>query len=658
MASRRAVLAVFLAGSLQPISAGCSHQGADTSPIVTETVRQLDTANTLIQGDFAPASVTYLDGFAADLGVSSEEDWEVLSTTAGQDGLQHVRLQETHRGVPVLDSIVAVHGDETTFLLYAGRVTRHLEGFEVEPQVSEEDAIASFKQAHAAATGATGIEYPEESARLAIRPRGAQGADLVWQLEVLSEAQDGVPPGRWFITVDAASGDIIDGWNGLTTSDQATGVGGNAKVARAWTAQLDVEPADGMYEMKTDRLETYDMKNGDNGGPILDHYFGGNGDLVKGPLDPIGDAAINDAHGFAEVTLDMMRDWYGRNSIDDNGMKIISRVHFGKDFNNAFWDGKRMTYGDGGGGIFYPLSGAIDVVAHEINHGFTEKHSNLNYSGMSGGLNESFSDVAGSLAEYYSPASGAADLTVGEDVLMWDGALRYMCDPPMDGHSLDNASQFDPGDHIGPFETRAGTDPHYSSGVPNKAFCLSTARYRVDNDVDVPGSVRAIGAVWYLANASYWGSGSTYVDGCQGTVDAARALGYSQADVVAIGQSWADVGVNCEVGSECDNDGSCDVGDGETCFTCASDCGSCRQGCGWFDKAKCRIGIGDCSRCTDAEGCGDGNCAEGETDTSCPQDCGCGSPDLSCDSVAPYGCWCDDVCAENGDCCADIDVCQ
>ena len=646
-------------GLILVLVAGCTQQGATLVPITTEAVWHADVSNTTVEGgEIGPAAATYLDGFAADLGMSSEEEWEVMSTTAGSDGLRHVRLRETHRGVPVLDSIVAVHADETTFLLYAGRVTRNLEGFEVEPLVTGDAAIARFKQEHAAATGATSIEYPSESATLAIRPRGAEGADLVWQLEVLSEMQDGVEPGRWFVMVDAATGDIIDGWNGLTTSDQATGPGGNGKVARSWSAQLDVEPMDGQYGMQTDRLETFNMNNGDNGGQILDKLFGGNGDLVKGPLDPIGDAAINDAHGYAEITLDMMRDWYGHNSIDDNGMKIVSRVHFGRDFNNAFWDGKRMTYGDGGGAVFYPLSGAIDVVAHEINHGFTEKHSNLNYDGQSGGLNESFSDLAGSLTEFYSPGSGAADFDVGEDIVMWDGALRFMCDPPKDGSSIDHASNFDDGDHWGPFQTREGTDVHHSSGVSNKAFCLATARYRVNNDTDVAGSVREVGAVWYLANASYWGSGASFQDGCQGTVDAARALGFSQQDVWAIGESWADVGVDCETGAECDNDGTCDVGDGETCFSCAADCGSCRQGCGWFDKAKCKLGIGDCSRCTDAEGCGDGNCAEGEDDSNCSQDCGCGAPDLSCDSVAPFGCWCDDVCGENGDCCADIDICQ
>ena len=638
-------------------SVACSQQGSSTDPIVTEAVWRADVANTTVRGgDVGAASIAYLDGFAAELGLSGEEEWAVLRAGIGRDGLQHATLQEMHRGVPVLGSEITVHADETTFLAYGGTVTRNLEDFAVEPAVSEADAVARFKQVDAAATGVDGIEYPTEKGFLAILPRPGGGADLVWHLEIMSEPKDTAGAGRWFAMIDARSGEIIEAWNGLATLEQATGPGGNGKVARQWPSALDVEPMDGMYAMKTSRLETYDMKNGDNGGVVMDKLFGGNGELVVGPLNPIGDPAINDAHGFTEETLDMMRDWYGYDSIDDNGMKIVSRVHFGVDFGNAFWDGERMTYGDGIPGLLYPLSGAIDVVAHEINHGFTEKHSNLAMKVQSGGLNESFSDVAGTIAEFYR-LSSAANFEIGEDVVAWDGAARFMCDPPADGASLDHLSQYEEGWYIGNRQM-SGTDVHHSSGIGNKAFCLSVARYRVNNRTNTTDAVLMVGRVWYLANASYWTSGASFTQGCQGTVDAARSLGYFPDDVVAIHQSWADVGVDCESGAVCDGDGTCDVGDGETCFSCASDCGSCRQGCGWFDKAKCEIGIGDCSRCTEAEGCGDGNCAEFETDANCPADCGCGAPDLSCDSVAPYGCWCDEVCSQNGDCCADADVCQ
>jgi len=144
-------------------------------------------------------------------------------------------------------------------------------------------------------------------------------------------------------------------------------------------------------------------------------------------------------------------------------------------------------------------------------------------------------------------------------------------------------------------------------------------------------------------------------------VDAARAFGLPSDVIMGIHQSWADVGAYCESGLEvaCDADGLCDGGDGETCYSCATDCGSCTEDCSWWKQFKCSAGIGDCSHCEyGASPCGDGVCSEDETDESCGQDCGCRAPGDNCDSLAPYGCWCDEACVENDDCCADADVCR
>jgi hypothetical protein len=275
--------------------------------------------------------------------------------------------------------------------------------------------------------------------------------------------------------------------------------------------------------MQTSRLLTLNMNSNTSGGTA-----------VAGPLNDIGDAAINDAHGFAEVTLNMLRDWMGQNSIDDRGFSIRSRVHYGRQYENAFWDGVQMTYGDGRS-TFHPLSGDIDVVSHEINHGYTEFHSSLIYSGMSGGMNESFSDVAGTVAEYYSEGEGA-DWDLGRDIFRGDQALRYMCDPRQDGRSINHASQY-----------RNGMDVHFSSGVGNRAFCLSARRLATGSPDGTPTveSVKRAGQVWYAANASYWTRSSTFTQACQGVMDAAAALGLSEAEREAIAQSWSDVGVFC-----------------------------------------------------------------------------------------------------------------
>jgi vibriolysin len=615
----------------------CSQSTGDSLPIVTEPVWHLETSSRVVAGEPGAAAIAYLADQPR--GLSAEEDLAVISVVAGADRLQHVRLQESHRGLPVLGSEIAVHGDRTTFVAYGGTVTRNLEGFEVVPAIDGDRAL-ELARAHIAPV----TEPVGEKRRLAIQPRDGGGATLVWQVEILADAQAAVEPGRWFVLVDAASGEVVESYNGLATAQQASGPGGNPKAPHDWAAELDVEPAGGGFAMQTERQTTLDF-----------HRTMDTGVVVVGPLDPIGDPAINDAHGFAEVTLEMMREWMGQDSIDDRGFPIVSRVHYDQDYANAFWNGEAMTYGDGGA-RYYPLSGALDVVAHEINHGFTEKHSNLEYKKEPGGLNESFSDIAGTLAEFYF-SSEAADFMVGEDVRRDAAALRFMCDPPADGHSIDHVRDFDPGFYIEHVRIW-GTDVHYSSGLGNKAFCLAVGRY-VATGASVIDSVRWMGQVWYLANAAYWTSAASFEQGCQGTVDAAHALGFSRAAIVAIQQSWADVGVLCGSGEglACEVDATCDAAAGESCFSCATDCGSCTLDCNAWQLARCALGIGDCSRCAEQPGCGDGVCSGDETDETCAADCGCSAPGYSCDGVAPHGCWCDRGCDENGDCCADVEVC-
>jgi len=644
--AHRVVRTLTLVASVA-MAAGCSSDSS--SPILTEPVRHLEVNLTPAGADLAASAPDYVKSLDGELGLglSSADEFQVMSVSSGQDGLRHARLQQVHAGVPVYGAEIVVHADESTFIGLNGYVTKHLGDFDVASPIGEASALEAARQARA--PGAD-VSYRTAEAELFVVPREeGTGADLAWRVELFNETQADLPIGRWFYFVDARDGDVISSYDALNT-EQASGPGGNAKKSRTWSAQLDVEPMDGQFAMQTDRLVTYDMA----GGTALPAM------PVRGPLDPISDAAIDDAHGYAEVTLNMMRDWFGHDSIDDSGFVIVSRVHYDMGFENAFWDGTQMTYGDGAD-KFYPLSGSVDVVAHEINHGFTSFHSDLAYEGMSGGLNESFSDIAGALAEFNLEADGA-DFMVGEDIFKQEGALRYMCDPRADRAFYKkeyNLDDFGSIDHASDFDR--GLDVHFSSGVPNKAFCLSVARFKATtNGGSTVDAARKVGAAWYEANASYWTSGTTYTEGCQGVIDAARALGYSSEEVAALSESWEDVGVHCGGQPEvCDDDDRCEPGVGETCASCSSDCGACSEDCGWFKKMKCKIGIGDCSRCDAPAGCGDGVCAEDEDDESCAQDCGCAAPGDTCGSVAPFGCWCDDDCDVTDDCCADVeDVCR
>lgn len=126
---------------------------------------------------------------------------------------------------------------------------------------------------------------------------------------------------------------------------------------------------------------------------------------VNGAYSP-----LNDAHFFGKVVFDMYQQWLNTSPLT---FQLTMRVHYGNNYENAFWDGRAMTFGDGYT-RFYPLVD-INVSAHEVSHGFTEQNSGLVYRDMSGGINEAFSDIAGEAAEYFM--RGNVDWIVGADIL-------------------------------------------------------------------------------------------------------------------------------------------------------------------------------------------------------------------------------------------------
>ena len=604
--------ALLVTGFLSAVGCSSGEISGVRGPVV-EAVDIKDTSAPAMVGDPAAAAISYAHQFDGELGLSALDEFEVRQVRRGQGQALHVRMRQVHDGLPVWGSGVVVHATaDDRFVGLSGALVKGLKGVETRASISAEDALAIGKSAYAgrARNGdSAGLTFSRETAELVVFP-DKKGARTAWHVVFFTELQAGMKPGLWNTFVDAATGEVIHRFNAIHTLEQASGPGGNPKVARQWVAQLDVEPSAGGFAMSTARLVTTNM-NGGTSGP---------GTVVEGPLDPIGDAPINDAHGFAEQTLNMLQEWYGHNSIDDAGFVIRSRVHYGVSYENAFWDGSQMTYGDGAS-IFYPLSGDIDVVSHEINHGFTTFHSDLIYSSQSGGLNESFSDIAGTIAEYYAEGD-AADFDLGRDIFQGDAALRFMCDPPADGASIDHISEY--------YE---GLDVHYSSGISNKAFCL-TARRLASGDPNGSAnqaSVRRAGQAWYEANASYWTPSSTFEQGCQGIIAAATALGFSADEIAAIDQSWQDVGIACDGGP------GPGPGPGD----------SCEGRCGQYDPAaSCQcddacVQFGDC--------CGDFEqlCTGGPPDpNSCVQNNACGGQ-------APGGCYCDAVCPQFGDCCPD-----
>jgi len=334
----------------------------------------------------------------------------------------------------------------------------------------------------------------------------------------------GDAPSRPTFIFDANSGAILQQWDDLQHRD-ATGIGGNEKTG-AYHYGKEYKPLQIMDDCSYDsaNVMTIDMKNGTaavttpfklascptTGMPNNDER------PINGAFSP-----ENDGQGYGNVLFNMYRDWYGVRPIEQ---KLSVRVHYSNNYSNAFWDGRQMTFGDGGSGM-YPLV-SLGVLAHEVSHGFTGQHSKLIYSGMSGGMNEAFSDMAAQAAEEYF--LGKPTFLIGGEIVKAQGkALRYMLNPEQDGKSIGHASKF-----------TSSLNVHYSSGVYNKAFAtLATT----------PGwSARKAFEIFLLANSMYWKAGSTFNEGACGVVQAAKDKGYPHAEVTS---AFAVVGVSCEGGT-------------------------------------------------------------------------------------------------------------
>lgn len=260
-------------------------------------------------------------------------------------------------------------------------------------------------------------------------------------------------------------------------------------------------------------IETYDMNESTDYNNAVDFT---DSDNYWDNANAEKDEFAGDAHWGAEMTYDYFWNKFNRNSIDDQGFALLSYLHYDQDYGNAFWDGQRMTYGDGSNGNS-PLT-ALDICAHEITHGLTTQTANLVYQDEPGALNESFSDIFGNAVEYFAKPSNAT-WEVGEDI----GGIRSMSDPKSYG---------DPDTYQGT-DWYTGTNDnggvHINSGVQNYWFYLMVEGGSGTNSVGDAYSVTSVGwdtaaAIAYRNLVHYLGQGSEYADARFYSVQAAIDL--------------------------------------------------------------------------------------------------------------------------------------
>ena len=352
-----------------------------------------------------------------------------------------------------------------------------------------------------------------------------------WRFNIYAEA----PLSRAFIFVDASNGQVIEAENLICTANVTNTVA--TKYSGTQTVTADFNGS--IYQLKeTARglgIETYNMQATTNYNSAVNYTnTAPNWTIVNNTQGG------RDAHWGAEKTYDYYWFIHNRNSINNNGFKLISYCRYGTNYVNAFWDGQRMTYGDGSTSSGYGIFTAIDVCGHEITHGLTSNTGNLTYQNESGALNEAWSDIFGTSIENYSRPSNW-NWKIGEDVVA--GGMRTMANPNQFG---------DPDCYLGT-NWYAGTQDnggvHTNSGVANFWFYLLTTGGIGTNDFNNTYTVTGIGItdaakIAFRGMTVYFTPSTNYTNARLLTVQSAKDLfGNCSTQMIATMNAWYACGV-------------------------------------------------------------------------------------------------------------------
>jgi Zn-dependent metalloprotease len=471
-----------------------------------------------------------------------------VGTIVDPDGTSHVRMQRTYRGLEVVGGDLVVHQTAAQHWKGSSLTLDKALTLGVTPTVSQAAAEATALAPSAVTRRISGAMA--EGATLVVDATGATPR-LAWRVTTGGVQSDGTPS-RLASYVDARSGALI------RTEQQIETVDGSGQSLYGGTVPLQLTLSGSTYQLKDPtRGNTYTTDMGNTSDGTLCQLLGWGcktGTLFTSPDNSFGNGSTSsresagvDAQYGTNMTWDFYKFTFGRNGIFGNGTGSYNRVHYGSNYVNAFWDGTKMTYGDGDGTNYGPLT-SLDVAGHEMSHGVTENTAGLTYSGESGGLNESTSDIFGTMVEFYANnAKDPGDYLIGEQFDLKNHlGFRRMDDPASDGNSVDCWSS-----------STKNLDVHYSSGVGNHFFyllsegsgakTLNGVSYNSPtcNGSTITGIGRdAAAAIWYRALTVYMTSSTNYSGARTATLNAAKDLygaGSTQYNTVAA--AWSAVNV-------------------------------------------------------------------------------------------------------------------
>jgi len=461
-----------------------------------------------------------------------------------QLGFEHLRFLQTFNGYPVNHSMIIVHARGSEVVSFNG----DLAPAEIAPavqRVSFNRALESAKRFVGASVYKWELPSQEEfirneqhdekasffpSQELFWTKGKAKGGELELAFRLNIYAHE--PMSRQYVFVSTSTGEVLGTENLIHHAD----VNGTAITAFSGTQTIKTDFTGTNYRLREasrgQGVETYNLQRTTtytNTDFIDDDNTWNN---VNANLDQYA----TDAHLGTQKTYDYYFTKFNRNSIDNLGFKLLSYVHYSTNYVNAFWDGTRMTYGDGNA-TYKPLT-SMDIAGHEVTHGLTSKTANLVYSYESGALNEAFSDIFGTAIEFYTGVN--ADWLIGEDI---GAAFRSMSNP--------NAYN-QPDTYLGTaWYTGSGDNGgvHYNSGVLNYWFYLLSVGGSGTNDLGNAFNVSAIGidkaaAISYRMLTVYLTSNSQYSNARTAAIQSATDLyGACSNEVIQTTNAMFAVGV-------------------------------------------------------------------------------------------------------------------
>ncbi|UTE78046.1 M4 family metallopeptidase [Rossellomorea sp. KS-H15a] len=478
----------------------------------------------------------------------SKLSFKVVEKQKDDLGFTYLRIQQVYKGTPVYGAVLTAHvNKEGVLTALSGAPAANLDGkqnLKQAKKLSKKEAVSSAEKDLVKAVGSQpDYEYaPKSESVIYVKDGEAHYAYLVNYNFLAPE------PGNWNYFVDAVTGDILAKVNEIHEAGKGAGKPGGGGGAAGGTDTVGSgKGVLGDTKSLNTYLSssTYYLQDRTRGKGIFT-YDGSNRTRLPGSLwadsdnlfNASYDAAAVDAHYYAGTTYDYYKNTHNRNSYDGNGAALKSTVHYGRNYNNAFWNGQQMVYGDGDGSTFVSLSGGLDVIAHELTHAVTDTTADLIYQNESGAINESMSDIFGTLVEY--DANNNPDWEIGEDIYTPNksgDALRSMSDPAKYG---------DP-DHysVRYTGTQDNGGVHINSGIGNKAaYLLSQGGTHYGVKVTGIGTDKT-GKIYYRALTQYLTPSSNFSQLRSAAVQAATDLyGAGSAEVASVNAAYNAVGVN------------------------------------------------------------------------------------------------------------------